>query len=95
MVEPAQACDVFRVNSLREMIEDVGIRVGRVGNHNTFDVLLGDGESFSLLNEDLFVGLQKIFPFHSRSARKSSKEDDDVSVFEHGLRAVTEFDRLH
>jgi hypothetical protein len=71
------------------VVEDESIGVGRVGNNQTFDVLLGDGESLALLDKDFLVNLKEIFTFHPWLSGKSSEENDDIGIFEHLIWLVS------
>jgi hypothetical protein len=92
VVQSAEAGDVSGVDSRCEVAEHVGVGVGWVGHHQALDVLLGSGEGFALLDENLFICLQKVFAFHAGFAGKSAKEDHNVGVFEHFFGFVSVLD---
>ena len=62
---------------------DVGVGVGRIADHQDFNVAASDFVQCRALNgEDLCVGLQQVGTFHAGAARTGTHQDGDVGVFE-------------
>lgn len=82
VIESGEAGDVLLLDVGGEMAEHDGIGVGGVGNHDTFDVRVGDLESLGLLHKDQLVLVHQVRPLHSGLSGESSDEDDHVSILE-------------
>ena len=72
MVQSAQTSDVPCIDALGVPMQNVSICVSWIGDNKAFNVLFGLRKGFSLLYEDLFVCLKKIFTFHAWFARKTA-----------------------
>jgi len=82
MIKSTQTSDVFFRNLWSIIAQNVGISVSRIGNHNASDSWFGCAEALGLFFEDILVDLKEIFALHAGFARKSSKEDDHIGIFE-------------
>ena len=68
---------------------DVGVGVGRVADHQHFDVTRSDGiQGLALHGEDLSVGFQQVLAFHARTARTGADQQGDVGILEGGHRVA-------
>ena len=83
MIQSTETSDVSRVDTFSKMFKHIGVGVGWVGNYKAFDVRFGSRYCFSLFNKDSFIDLKEIFSLHSWFSRRTSKENDHISIFKH------------
>lgn len=55
MIEPSKTGNVFFLDCGRIMAENEGVGVGRVGNYDTFDIIVGKLQSMRLLQKDHLI----------------------------------------
>ena len=89
VVETQHGGEVLCRQIRRRLHRDVGIGIGRVADHQNFDVTRGNGiQGLALHGEDLGVFQQQILAFHARSARTGADQQSDVDVFECDHRII-------
>lgn len=92
VVETTETGDVLLLHCGSIVAEDKGVGISRISYNNTPHIRFSNRQSLRLLHEDFFVDLQKVFALHAWLARKSAKEDYDVSILKKFLWLISRAD---
>jgi len=90
MIKSSEASDVLFLNCFSKVTEDHSICIGRVCHHQTFNIGMSKFEGFRLIEENQFVQVKQILSLHSRLSGLTSDENNNIGIFEHLFRLISE-----
>jgi hypothetical protein len=86
VVEAGEAGDVLLFDMGREVAEDVGVGIGRVGDDEALHAGFCLNERLPLLLEDVLVCLEEVLALHAGLTGVAAQENDHICALEHLFR---------